>query len=87
LDIASILMELKAQRNKLNDAIAVLEALAPYAGRRSKSKTLASKPRTARPGARPSLNSSRRSSSGSAKIIPFRLPRRARTKPSRAEQA
>jgi hypothetical protein len=86
MNITRILIELKAQRNKLNDAIAALESLAPRASKQAASKTR--RPKSGSTRRRPASKSPRNSHpSASAKIIPFRRPRRVRAKSSQAEQA
>jgi hypothetical protein len=86
VNIARILIELKMQRNKINDAIAALESLNSLAAKQSTPKTRRPTPRSTR--RRPASKASRNyHSSASAKILAFRRPRRVRTKPSRAEQA
>lgn len=85
VDIARILIQLKAQRNKLNTAIAALESISPPL--RQSSRTASGRSRR---GAKPRRKTRARSSTARAqamgKLILFRRSRQRKvTKPFKAE--
>ena len=85
MDIARILIQLKAQRNKLNTAIAALESISPPLP-----KSSGSAGRRSRRGTKPRRKTRARSSTASAqamgKLILFRRSRQRKvTKPFKAE--
>jgi hypothetical protein len=83
VDIARILIDLKAQRDKLNQAIAALEAISPQAHKRSRPTNRRSRrpPKSRR---RPRASTHRTQPTG--KLIPFRRTRRrTASKPFQAE--
>ena len=75
MDIARILIQLKAQRNKLNIAIAALESISPRIRESSRSRSSRSR-RLTKSRRKSAARSSRTGAQAVGKLIPFRLPRR-----------
>ena len=85
MDIARILIQLKAQRNKLNIAIAALESISPSLRKSSRTASRRSR-RGAKSRRKSGARSSRNGAQAMGKLIPFRRnSRRAVLKRFKAE--
>jgi hypothetical protein len=87
LNIPRILAELKAERRRLNRAIAALEKLVYLPQKEKRSARTGEAPRRKRPGTPPPLKDQRRKEQR-GKLLLFRKPRKSvRSKSSQAEEA
>ena len=85
MDIARILIQLKAQRNKLNAAIAALESISPPLRKSSRTASRRSR-RVSKSRRKAGARSSRTGAQAMGKLLPFRRTRRrAASKPFKAQ--
>jgi hypothetical protein len=75
VDIARILIQLKAQRNQLDTAIAALEAISPNPRKSSQARSRRSR-RGTKSRRKTGVRSSRPGAQAMGKLIPFRRTRR-----------